>query len=94
MIDGLGAKLAKESFQGAESIEVDKFTLAEFSEKRSGHPIATYMANKLAQGFLGVESDEISCLHFLKYCNSGTGLENMASDKKNGGQYLRNHSGK
>jgi hypothetical protein len=52
------------------------------------------MASFIAAAFLGVESDEISALHFLKYCNAGTGLDNMLSDKKDGGQYLRNHSGK
>ncbi|KAG0647947.1 putative flavin-containing monoamine oxidase B [Hyphodiscus hymeniophilus] len=93
LIDDLGIKFAKVSFQGTDCVEIDRLTLAEFSEKRSGHPIASYMANSLAQGFLGVDSDEISALHFIKYCNSGTGLDNMISDKKDGGQYLRNHSG-
>lgn len=67
-------------------------TLAEFAKRYS--PEAEALATLLARDLLGVESDEMSMLYFVDYVKSGTGLMNLISDFKDGGQYLRNRQGK
>ncbi|KAJ6087745.1 hypothetical protein N7467_006659 [Penicillium canescens] len=49
--------------------------------------------NMISQSLIGIESKDISALSFFHSCKSGTGLENMISDGKNGGQYLRLREG-
>jgi monoamine oxidase len=48
--------------------------------------------NMISQSLIGMESKDISALSFFHFCKSG--LENMISDGKNGGQYLRLREGK
>jgi hypothetical protein len=47
----------------------------------------------MTEGLLGVNAREISALFVIDYFRSGTGLPNLASDQKDGGQYIRNRKG-
>jgi monoamine oxidase len=42
---------------------------------------------------LGVQGDEVSALYLLQYIKAGTGIDNLMSDQKHGGQYLRARPG-
>lgn len=77
-----------------EADRLDSMTFAEFAREVSKAETGVTAANTLAAAFLGVEAEETSALFMVDYIQSGTGLENMGSDLKNGGQYLRNRQGK
>lgn len=64
---------------GPRAKELDGMTLKEFGEKFSGAPIVREFLTSLAQGFLGVEAEEMSALFFLDYVKSGTSLANMST---------------
>ena len=74
--------------------KLDAITFADFARNVSTNPAAIAAANRLAAAFLGVEAEEASALFIIDYIQSGTGLENMSSDLKDGGQYLRNRQGR
>ncbi|PVH87523.1 FAD/NAD(P)-binding domain-containing protein [Cadophora sp. DSE1049] len=63
------------------------------SVKTQPYGVASYMAGLATLGLLGVESTEVSALFMVDYIKSGTGVANMISDGKDGGQYLRNRRG-
>jgi hypothetical protein len=50
-----------------------------------------WLANKMTEGLLGVNAREVSFI--TDYFRSGTGLPNLVSDQKDGGQYIRNRKG-
>lgn len=52
------------------------------------------LMNAITRSLMGVESHELSALFFLDILKRGTGLQNVVSDFKDGGQYLRNRQGK
>ncbi|KAK9242134.1 hypothetical protein V1506DRAFT_509737 [Lipomyces tetrasporus] len=52
-----------------------------------------WLANKMTGGLLGVNASEVNALFIIDYFRSGTGLPNLASDQKDGGQYIRNRKG-
>ncbi|KAF2098756.1 putative amine oxidase [Rhizodiscina lignyota] len=68
---------------------LDSVTFSKFAADAGGD-VAAQAASSLSAALLGVEADEVSVLFMLNYIQSGTGLENMSSDLKHGGQYLRN----
>jgi monoamine oxidase len=72
---------------------LDNVTLEEYCTKHIPGRGA-WFADKLTEGLLGVNSDEVSALYMIDYWRSGTGLLNMMSDQKDGGQYIRNRKGK
>lgn len=76
---------------GAE--EIDKLTFQEFCTRRTQNPKASQFADTVCAALLGVESNEVSALYMLHYFKSGTGIDNLLSDQKDGGQYLRNRQG-
>lgn len=78
---------------GPDAAELDSMTASEFSQKCFDSPLASYLINSLTQGLLGVEAEEVGALYLVDYIKSGTGLENITSDGKDGGQYLRNRQG-
>ncbi|EED21860.1 amine oxidase, putative [Talaromyces stipitatus ATCC 10500] len=78
--------------QGPNAKMLDSVTFHEFIQEYAGEE-GVAMANHLSQALLGVEAEELSALYMIDYIKSGTGLANMASDEKHGGQYLRNRQG-
>jgi monoamine oxidase len=71
--------------------EWDGITFADFAKRYS--PAAESLANALSKALLGAEATQMSALYMFHYIKSGTGLRNMVSDGKDGGQYLRNRQG-
>lgn len=76
---------------GAE--EIDQLTFREFCVTRAETEDVAGFADLICSALLGVESTEVSALYMLHYFKCGTGIDNLLSDKKNGGQYLRNRDG-
>ncbi|KAJ5684686.1 amine oxidase [Penicillium maclennaniae] len=76
---------------GAE--EIDQLTFREFCVTRAETEDVAGFADLICSALLGVESSEVSALYMLHYFKCGTGIDNLLSDKKNGGQYLRNRDG-
>ncbi|GJC84745.1 amine oxidase [flavin-containing] B [Colletotrichum liriopes] len=83
-----------EPWSGPDAVRLDSLNCQELVEKEVGGELSGILFNVLSQSLLGVESDEMSALFFIDYIKSGTGLENISSDCKDGGQYLRNRQGK
>jgi len=75
------------------AVDLDSMTFAEWARRASESEIGVTVANRLSTALLGVEAEETSALFMIDYIQSGTGLENMVSDMKNGGQFLRNRQG-
>ena len=73
--------------------DIDNLTFREFCIERLKDENVTPMADEICAALLGVQSDEVSALYMLHYFKSGTGIDNLLSDQKNGGQYLRNRQG-
>ncbi|CAG9990799.1 unnamed protein product [Clonostachys byssicola] len=78
---------------GPDAAMLDSMTFREFADKKFPGGFAASIADGLARGLLGVEANEISTLYIVDYLQSGTGMANMGSDRKDGGQYLRNRQG-
>ncbi|TVY72452.1 putative flavin-containing monoamine oxidase A [Fusarium oxysporum f. sp. cubense] len=72
---------------------LDSMTFNQLSVKFLGPELGPAVADSATSPLLGVGPDEVSALFMVDYIRSGTGLDNMASDKKDGGQYLRNRQG-
>ncbi|KAL4722556.1 hypothetical protein ACLX1H_010436 [Fusarium chlamydosporum] len=72
---------------------LDSLTFSQLSSKYLGPEFGPAVADAATGPLIGVGPDEVSALYMVDYIRSGTGLENMASDKKDGGQYLRNRQG-
>ncbi|KAF4444701.1 flavin-containing monoamine oxidase A [Fusarium acutatum] len=72
---------------------LDSMTFNEPSVKFLGPELGPAVADSARSPLLGVGPDEVSALFMVDYIRSGTGLDNMASDKKDGGEYLRNRQG-
>ncbi|KAF4338794.1 flavin-containing protein [Fusarium beomiforme] len=72
---------------------LDSLTFSQLSVKYLGPELGPVVADAATGPLLGVGPDEVSALFMVDYIRSGTGLDNMASDKKDGGQYLRNRQG-
>ncbi|KAF5967300.1 flavin-containing protein [Fusarium coicis] len=72
-----------------DAAKLDSKTALEFASKKFDEGIAEVLVTMLAQDLLGVEADELSALFLINYIKSGTGLANISSDSKDGGQYLR-----
>ena len=72
---------------------LDKMTFAKFAQQVTKSEVGVAAANHLTAALLGVEAEETSALFVIDYIQSGTGLDNMGSDLKDGGQYLRNRQG-
>lgn len=73
--------------------EIDKLTFGQFCVQRTNNTEATGYADTLCAELLGVESNEVSALYMLHYFKCATGIDNIISDEKDGGQYLRNRQG-
>lgn len=78
----------------ARAREIDQLTFREFCAQQAQSEDAIETANLLSRCLTGVESDEVSALYMLLYTKSGTGIDNIVSDQKDGGQYLRSRQGK
>lgn len=77
-----------------EAKEVDNMTFEEFCVDRTGSQDAVHIADAISSGLLGVDSKEVSALYMLYYFKSGSGIDNLLSDEKDGAQYLRTRQGK
>ncbi|KAF5633376.1 flavin-containing protein [Fusarium tjaetaba] len=75
---------------GPDSGRLYSMTALEFASKEFGEGIAEVLVTIMARDLLGVEADQVSALFLINYLKSGTGLANISSDRKDGGQYLRN----
>ncbi|PYI03998.1 amine oxidase [Aspergillus sclerotiicarbonarius CBS 121057] len=73
--------------------EVDNETFQDFCIRRTGCEDAVHIADSISAALLGVDSIEVSALYMLYYFKSGSGIDNLLSDEKNGGQYLRTRQG-
>ena len=73
--------------------EIDSLTFKEFCVRKTHNEQSIKIANLISSALLGVESDEVSALYMLHYFKSGCGIDNLLSDRKDGGQYLRNRQG-
>lgn len=73
--------------------EIDQTTFEEFCVRRTKSEDAADIADLICSALLGVESDEVSALFMLHYIKCGCGIDNLLSDQKDGGQYLRNRQG-
>ncbi|KAH8422311.1 flavin monoamine oxidase family protein [Aspergillus melleus] len=69
----------------------DKMSFAEYARQFSSK--AELIADDIAKTLLGVQAKDISALYMFNYTKSGTGLDNILSDLKDGGQYMRNRHG-
>ncbi|KAF5238900.1 hypothetical protein FANTH_10143 [Fusarium anthophilum] len=78
---------------GSDAEKLDSMTALQFANEEFGEGIAAVLVTMLARDLLGVEADELSALFLINYIKSGTGLANISSDTKDGGQYLRNRQG-
>ncbi|KAF4445134.1 hypothetical protein F53441_10976 [Fusarium austroafricanum] len=72
---------------------LDSMTFGQLSVKYLGPELGPAVADAATSPLLGVGPDEVSALFMVDYFRCGTGVENMASDGKDGGQYLRNRQG-
>lgn len=79
------------SSPGAE--DIDKLTFSEFCTKRTQSDAANIIADLICTALLGVQSQEVSALYMLHYIKCGCGIDNLLSDQKDGGQYIRNRRG-
>lgn len=84
---------AEKPHEHADAAELDNTTLAQFCKDKSGNDLVAFLLNSSVRYLLGVETDEISALWFFAYCKAGTGLMNLMSARKGGGQHLRLHEG-
>ncbi|RDA88399.1 hypothetical protein CP532_5638 [Ophiocordyceps camponoti-leonardi (nom. inval.)] len=78
--------------KGPEATLIDAMNVQEFIDKKFGKE-ASFLAPYITRHLLGVEPHEVSALFLLDIFKRGTGLENVLSDFKDGGQYLRNRQG-
>ncbi|RDA93294.1 hypothetical protein CP533_2025 [Ophiocordyceps camponoti-saundersi (nom. inval.)] len=76
-----------------DAAEIDAMNVQEFIDGKFGEE-ASFLAPYITRHLLGVEPCEVSALFLLDIFKRGTGLENVLSDFKDGGQYLRNRQGK
>lgn len=72
---------------------LDSLTFGQLGAKHLGPELGPAVADSATSPLLGVGPDEVSALFMIDYFRSGTGVANMASDGKDGGQYLRNRQG-
>lgn len=72
---------------------IDELTFQEFCIERSQSKDAAGIADLITTALLGVQSEELSALCMLHYIKSGFGIDNLLSDQKDGGQYIRNRQG-
>lgn len=73
---------------------LDSVSMHEFVANTFKSEDASKLVNEMIKSLVGLESSETSALYFLDTIKRATGLANMISDGKNGGQYLRNRQGR
>ena len=73
--------------------DLDKLTFSEYISSLTTNDSVQRLSNSICRGLLGVESHEPSALWLVNYIKAGTGPENLISDLKDGGQYLRIRKG-
>lgn len=79
---------------GPDAEYLDSLTASEWLDTEFGSEVSDTLIKILTRNLLGVDPHELSALFLVDYIKSGTGLENMISDLKDGAQYLRNIQGK
>ncbi|KAJ5527764.1 flavin-containing amine oxidase [Penicillium frequentans] len=72
---------------------IDELTFQEFCIDRTQSKDAAGIADLITTALLGVQSEELSALYMLHYIKCGCGIDNLLSDQKDGGQYIRNRQG-
>ncbi|GKU17144.1 unnamed protein product [Fusarium langsethiae] len=79
--------------ENPEAEMLDSLTFGQLGFKHLGPELGLALADSATSPLLGVGPDEVSALFMVDYFRSGTGVANIASDGKDGGQYLRNRQG-
>lgn len=79
--------------KGHDAKDLDNHTVAQYCKNFTDRPIGLEMANFLTRALLGFEADEVSMLYLVHYIKSGSGIDNLISDQKDGAQYLRCRQG-
>lgn len=75
--------------EALDSVSLHEFVANEFKDDG-----VSMLVNEMSKSLVGLESSESSALYFLDTIKRATGLANIISDGKNGGQYLRNRQGR
>ncbi|KPM39414.1 hypothetical protein AK830_g7172 [Neonectria ditissima] len=78
---------------GPDATHLDSLAFDEYINEIVLSPITTVFANAISRSLLGVDADEVSALFVVNYFKSGTGIDNMLSDLRDGGQHLRARQG-
>lgn len=78
---------------GPDATVLDKVTVQQYAEQTFQSELVSDFLVSVTRGLLGVDPNELSMLYFVHYCKSGTGIEPLLSDRKDGGQYLRARQG-
>ncbi|KAL9567444.1 hypothetical protein ACKAV7_008394 [Fusarium commune] len=79
---------------GPDAKQLDSITAREYFDSVTSSELIRDAAGQLTCSLLGAEATEMSLLFLLNYIKSGTGLANITSDLKDGGQYLRSRQGR
>ncbi|KAE8385412.1 hypothetical protein BDV23DRAFT_190852 [Aspergillus alliaceus] len=78
---------------GPNAKELDNVTLYEYCIRTFQSEAIADLFDYTCQALVGVEGNAISMLSFLHACKSGTGIDALTSDGKDGAQYLRVRQG-
>ncbi|KAK7414046.1 hypothetical protein QQX98_007078 [Neonectria punicea] len=68
---------------------LDSITFSEYVDRISDDEVIRSMGKMISRGLMGIEADVASALWLVNYIQRGTGIENLISDLKHGGQHLR-----
>lgn len=93
LTEHIAAANAESPHLSPDAQKLDSVSFAEYAKTVSKSEVGARTASAMTAALLGVEADEVSALFMVDYIQSGTGMENMGSDSKHGGQYLRNRQG-
>ena len=80
------------SFPGA--TEADNLTFRDFCVEKTGSEDVIHITDAISTALLGLNSNELSAFYMLYYFKSGSGIDNLLSDERDGAQYLRTRQGK
>lgn len=80
------------SFPGA--TEVDNLTFRDFCVEKTRSEDVIHITDAISTALLRLNSNELSALYMLYYFKSGSGIDNLLSDERDGAQYLRTRQGK
>ena len=93
-VNDLVAKLNPDDpYSGELAAQLDSVTVEQLIAGESSDPEAKSGSSLLCGALLGCDPSELSALFLLDYLRSGTGIENLTSEVKDGAQDLRVREG-